>query len=44
MNYTLRPSTKKDKKFMLIDSEGKATHFGAKEYEDYTIHKDEKRM
>lgn len=36
-------STRKDKKFMVKNSEGKWIHFGQFGYEDYTKHKDENR-
>lgn len=36
-------STKKDKKYMVQDPNGKWVHFGAFGMEDYTKHKDEKR-
>ena len=38
----LKPSTRKDKKFMVI-IDNKKVHFGAKGMSDYTIHKDPKR-
>lgn len=43
---SIQPSTRKDKKWMAEFQEGdltKTTHFGAKTYEDFTIHKDPKR-
>lgn len=36
-------STRKDKKFMTKDTEGKIVHFGASGYQDYTEHKDPER-
>ena len=36
-------STRKDKKYTAIFSDGTKTHFGASGYEDYTTHKDNKR-
>lgn len=36
-------STRKDKKYMVRNPEGKFIHFGQMLYEDYTKHKDEKR-
>lgn len=36
-------STRKDKKFMVKNPEGKWIHFGQFGYEDYTKHKDENR-
>ena len=47
--YLLTNSTRKDKKYMVykVDSQnkkiGNVVHFGAVGYEDYTIHKDDKR-
>jgi len=41
--YKLKSSTRKDKKWMVITPENKKIHFGAKGYEDYTIHKDKER-
>ena len=39
----LKPSTRKGKKWMVLDPTGKWVHFGAMGYEDYTKHKDENR-
>lgn len=37
-------SNRKDKKYKIIDPKtGKIVHFGAMGYEDYTLHKDDKR-
>ena len=36
-------STRKGKKYMIIDPDGKVIHFGAMGYGDYTFHKDDKR-
>jgi hypothetical protein len=47
--YLLTNSTRKDKKYMVykVDNQNKkisnVVHFGAVGYEDYTIHKDDKR-
>jgi hypothetical protein len=41
--YKLEESTRKDKKWMVTTPNGKIIHFGAKGYEDYTIHKDDNR-
>ena len=47
MKVEIKPSTRKDKKFMAIFTDGdkkvKATHFGSKGMSDFTIHKDPKR-
>jgi len=36
-------STRKGKKYMVVNPAGKTIHFGAMGYQDYTKHKDEKR-
>jgi hypothetical protein len=36
-NYKLSLSTRKDKKYMVINPEGKRIHFGAKNHGDYII-------
>ena len=46
MNIIIKKSDKNDKQIMaLIDNANtnKKIHFGAKLYEDYTLHKDDKR-
>ena len=48
MNIVITPSNKNDKKFTAIindtkNNNKKIIHFGAKLYEDYTHHKDDKR-
>ena len=43
MNIIITPSTKSDKKFTAKIDDKKIIHFGAKLYEDYTIHRDDKR-
>ena len=43
MNIVITPSTKSDKKFTAKIDDKKTIHFGAKLYEDYTHHKDDKR-
>jgi|TARA_A100000171_G_C2077538_1_gene117949 hypothetical protein len=47
MKVDIKPSTRKDKKFMAIFTDGdkkvKTTHFGSKGMSDFTIHKDPKR-
>jgi len=45
-NITLKKSTRSDKKYMVIihlDKSKKTVHFGAKDYSDYTKHKDPER-
>ena len=39
----LKPSTRKGKKWMVLDPTGKWVHFGALGYEDYTKHQDKER-
>ena len=41
--YILSESKNKDKKYALSDGQ-KTVNFGARGYEDYTIHKDPERM
>ena len=42
-DVNIKPSTRKDKKFMVENPKGKMVHFGAKGYDDYTKHKDDTR-
>ena len=37
------PSTRKNKKYMVKNPDGKMVHFGALGYDDFKGHKDEKR-
>jgi hypothetical protein len=39
----VKPSTRKYKKYMIRNNEGKYIHFGDIRYEDYTHHKDKQR-
>ena len=41
--YWLSESTRGDKKWRIRTPQGKLIHFGARGYEDYTMHKDERR-
>jgi len=41
--YILKPSSRKDKKYMIIMPNMKPHHFGAKGYEDFTTSGDEKK-
>ena len=41
--YILKPSTRKNKKYMIMPNNSSPVHFGAKGMSDFTIHKDEKR-
>ncbi len=41
MNVIIKKSDKNDKKIMAVIDDKKKIHFGAKMYEDYTMHKDD---
>ena len=43
LGVPLLKSTRKDKKYMVLNPEGKLVHFGQIGYEDFTKHKDQKR-
>ena len=43
MNVIITPSNNQNKKITAIIDDKKTIHFGAKLYEDYTHHKDDKR-
>ena len=43
MNIVITPSNKSAKKFTAKIDDKKTIHFGAKLYEDYTMHRDDKR-
>jgi len=43
MNIIIKPSDKKDKKYMAIINDRKTIHFGAAGMSDFTIHKDKER-
>ena len=40
---TVEPSTRKNKKYMIMNDDNKLVHFGDLRYEDYTKHQDEER-
>ena len=40
---TLKYSTRKNNKYMVVLPNDKVIHFGSPKYEDFTIHKDEER-
>ena len=40
---SIKRSTRKDKKYEALFSDGTITHFGSKLYEDFTTHKDPRR-
>ena len=43
MKVEIRRSTRADKKYMAVFPNERKVHFGARGYEDYTIHKDPQR-
>jgi hypothetical protein len=40
---TVEPSTRKNKKYMIMNDDNKLVHFGDLRYRDYTKHQDEER-
>ncbi len=43
-DVTILQSTRKNKKFMVLNPENKYVHFGDSRYEDFTQHKDKDRQ
>jgi len=43
MKYTIEPSSRAAKKYMVKSSDGKVIHFGGAGYDDYTTTRDEKK-
>ena len=41
---TVEPSTRKNKKYMIMNDDHKYIHFGDSRYEDFTKHQDLKRL
>ena len=41
---TVEPSTRKNKKYMILNDNNKYVHFGDSRYEDFTKHHDLKRL
>ena len=41
---TVEPSTRKNKKYMIMNDKNQLVHFGDLRYEDYTKHHDEDRL
>ena len=41
---TVEPSTRKNKKYMIMNDDHKYIHFGDLRYEDYTKHQDKDRL
>ena len=40
----VEPSTRKNKKYMIMNDDHKYIHFGDSRYEDYTKHQDKERL
>ena len=40
----VEPSTRKNKKYMIMNDNNKLVHFGDLRYEDYTKHQDKERL
>ena len=43
-NKNVEPSTRKNKKYMIMNDDHNYIHFGDLRYEDYTKHQDLKRL
>ena len=43
-NKSVEPSTRKNKKYMILNDDNKYIHFGDSRYEDYTKHQDKERL
>ena len=43
-NKNVEPSTRKNKKYMIMNDDHKYIHFGDSRYEDYTKHQDKDRL
>ncbi len=41
--FILFPSSRKDKRYMILGENNKVIHFGSSKHENFTIHKNEKR-
>ena len=41
--YIIKPSTRKNKRYVVVMNGGMSHHFGSKDYENYTDHGDDKR-
>ena len=41
---SVEPSTRKNKKYMILNDNKKYVHFGDSRYEDYTKHQDKERL
>jgi hypothetical protein len=42
-NKSVEPSTRKNKKYMILNDDNKYIHFGDSRYQDFTKHQDEER-
>ena len=40
----IEPSTRKNKKYMIMNDENRLVHFGDLRFEDYTKHQDKERL
>ena len=43
-NKNVEPSTRKNKKYMIMNDDNKYVHFGDSRYEDFTKHQDKERL
>ena len=43
-NKSVEPSTRKNKKYMIMNDDNKYIHFGDLRYQDYTKHQDKERL
>ena len=43
-NKNVEPSTRKNKKYMIMNDDHKYIHFGDSRYEDFTKHQDKERL
>ncbi len=41
---SVEPSTRKNKKYMILNDDNNYIHFGDSRYEDYTKHQDKERL
>ena len=41
---SVEPSTRKNKKYMIMNDDNKYVHFGDSRYEDFTKHQDKERL
>ena len=43
-NKNVEPSTRKNKKYMIMNDDNKYVHFGDSRFEDFTKHQDKERL